>query len=839
MNAPTPRGGGTLLHLIRELARAEPLRPALREGALEVTFGQLWERTGRLGSFMVDRRLAKGDVVVVALPRSIDLFVASFAVFRAGGVALALDLNTPTPRNRRFVELAAARWSIVHGADVPECVDGTTAIDVNDAALPGVVPGELGVCGDDDALLIFTSGSSGLPKGVCFSHRALVERSGAELAASGFRREDLYLFRASPAFIAFPVALAILAGGVRLELATEEDGHDPSRLLDLIGRAQVTVSGFPPRLLESLLDQPDAATKLASLRSIRSAGEPLPKDLAERCRSILPRCRLSDGYGTTETGGVVTLAEVSEGARTKGEQAGAPLPNVRLRLVDEAGKSSTEGEVWVAAPTLASGYLGGEGNDDRRFVEEDESSGLKAKWFRTGDLGRLTPDGRLLVLGRLDLQLNVDGVRIDPVEIEEAFRLHESVEDAAVWSHRDSTGRSRLVAYILDRGTPVSGAMLRSFLGQSLPPNLIPTRFIRLQALPMTPSGKVDRKALPAPEQIESAPRTPRNEVESNLLRLFREVLEVPEMGVGDDFFEWGGDSLSAFDLMERVFETTGVRLSGAVLLRAPTVEELAREVAGGPEGQVSSVWLRRAGDLPPLVCLPGLAADPMWMFPLMAALDPAQPLLGLSFVGLKPPITIPEAVSRGVEELRASQPLGPYFLLGHSLGGVLAFEMARELKSSGEAVAFVGLLDTYVPGGEARLVDEGTRPRPRLRERGKRELQGLKTGLRRILSSLGILKPGRGGSSPRGFREAVQKHRIAPCDLSVTLFRANERSRHTDLAADWAPLAGGGVTVVDIPGQHLTVLTGGRANPLSARIAEAVESARERSLLSLSRSPA
>jgi thioesterase domain-containing protein/acyl carrier protein len=392
--------------------------------------------------------------------------------------------------------------------------------------------------------------------------------------------------------------------------------------------------------------------------------------------------------------------------------------------------------------------------------------------------------------------------------------------------HPDASGRPRLMAYLVDRGEPATAAALRTFLAASLPAPLIPVRFLRVRALPLTPSGKVDRARLPLPEAVERVAVRPRNQDETRILALFEEVLEVRDFGVTDDFFEWGGDSLKAVALMTRVLEVTGIRLPAAVILNAPTVEALTLQVAQGDPGQVMAVWLRKTGDLEPLVCLPGLAADPLWMLPLMSALDPRQPLLGLSFVGLKPPIDISTASSRGVAELRAAQPRGPYFLLGHSLGGVLAFEMARELAGRGEEVAFVGLLDTRVPGAP--------RPRGFGRSAPARGLWGLtkamlregKARLRGVLVAAGLW-PRAGVPFVPGFRQALERHRIEPCGLAVTLFRARDEANRVDTAGDWAALARGGVDVVDIPGHHFNMLGGAHAEALGALIAAALQRAR------------
>ena len=730
------------------------------------------------------------DVVVVALPRSVETLVACFAVLRAGAIVLPIDLRQPAARNKTLVDSGHSRWALIRGSEPPSCVDHIPWIAV-EAQGPAATPLGVAVQGDDDACLIFTSGSTGEPKGVRLSHRSLVMRSSVEVATYGFTAADVYLFRTSPAFIGLAVGLAILAAGVTTVVVSEEAGERADELARIISAYRVTFAGFSPRLLETLLERPELLSQLASLRAFRSAGEALAPQLAERFHARLAACRLIDGYGTTETSGVIA-------------SSGIPVATVRLRL------AGPEDEIWVSTPMLATGYLNGEPEGEPRFVDEAASDGnAPLRWYRTGDRGRLSPAGHLTVLGRLDLQLNLDGVRAEPKEIEDALRLHEAVADAAVRTHPDSTGRERLVAYVVDRGGAASTAALRTHLSERLPAVLIPSVFVRLPALRLTASGKVDRSSLPDPLGKAPSTATPRNETEALLLSLFRDVLGRTDLSVDDDFFEWGGDSLKAVALMTKIDQALAVRLSAAALLGAPTVASLARLVERGSEGEVATNWLREGGDLPPLICLPGLAGDPMWFFPLIQALDSRQPLLGLSFVGLKPPIAISSASAFAVLALRSVQPRGPYFLLGHSVGGVLAFEMARQLQAEGETVAFIGLIDTFVPGKPY------IQP-PTLAHR-------LKRWLNRMIAAPRSGEPRGQAMFMPGLKVAAQNHRVAPGDLGVTLFRANERSAKSDLPGDWRALARRGVDVVDIPGHHFDLIGGGRAKELSARIAEVV----------------
>lgn len=815
--------GETLHGLLEAVAASEPDRVALLDFESSVTFGDLWSRSGCLAALLLEKGVARGEVVVVALPRSIETVVGCFAILRAGAVFLPIDLRVPTTRNRKLVDAARAKWAVISGSTPPECVDHIKTIQVA-APSSAASPPHIVVQGQDDACLIFTSGTTGGAKGVRLSHAALVSRSGLEQRTFQFTSSDVFLLRSSPAFVVLPVSLTILTAGVTLAVASDDVGDQAEGLVSLMAGLGVTFASFPPRLINALLDQPDLPARLHRLRVVRSAGETLPPEVASRFGATLPLTRLLDGYGTTETLGIIAAADVTGPLASEAGASGlAALEGVTLRVMGSDGQPTTEGEVWVATPMLATGYLGGEPGDDPKFLHTawmDVAPPMR--WYRTGDRGHLSSAGRLRVLGRMDLQLNVDGVRVDPKEIEDALRLHESVADAAVRTYPDATGRSRLVAYLVDRGNPAPAATLRTFVSLSLPRALIPMRFVRIPAIPLTVSGKVDRESLPDPGVSAPSGRAPRDSIEAALLDHFREVLGVSGLGVEDDFFYWGGDSLTAFALMMKIDEAMRVRLSAAVLLTAPTVALLAPVVAHGKAGEVEATWLRREGDLPPLVCLPGLAGDPMWFMPLLHALDPRRPILGLSFVGLKPPMAIAAAADKGVLALTSVQPRGPYLLLGHSLGGVLAFEMARRLQSRSQEVSFVGLIDTFVPGAPRR---NPTSRAHRFRRWRNRLLASGRNRIDALLGRLGVnTRMRRGSMFVPGLKVAAQSHRIAPCDLAVTLFRANERSALNDLPGDWRPLALRGVEVIDIPGHHFDLISGGRARELSARVAEALD---------------
>ena len=629
-----------------------------------------------------------------------------------------------------------------------------------------------------------------------------------------------------PAFVGLPVALTILASGVTLAVASDDVGDQAEGLVSLMTALGVTFAPLAPRLIERLLDQPNLKARLPALRVVRSAGESLPPEVASRFAAALPFTRLVDGYGTTETSGVIASADVTGPMASRADASGSvALPGVTLRVVGPDGQPASEGEVWVATPMLATGYLGGEPGDDPRFIDSAAvGGGAPMRWYRTGDRGRLTSAGRLKVIGRMDLQLNVDGVRADPREIEDALRLHEAVADAAVRTYPDATGRSRLVAYVVDRGVPATAtaATLRTFVSLSLPRTLIPMRFVRIPAIPLTVSGKVDRESLPDPGLSAPSGRPPRDALEVSLLGLFREVLGVPALGVDDDFFDWGGDSLQAVALDDE--DRRGD--ARAPLGRGPA--ERADRGLARSRGRARKRTRNRARLVTPrrrpaparLSSRPRRRPDVVHASP--PALDSRRPVLGLSFVGLKPPMAIAAAADKGVEELMSVQPRGPYLLLGHSLGGVLAFEMARSLRNRSQEVSFVGLIDTFVPGAPRR---NPTSRAHRFRRWRNRMFASMRNRLGPLMKRLGTgaLAPRRSMFIP-GLKLAAQSHRVAPCDLAVTLFRANERSALNDLPGDWRRLALRGVEVIDIPGHHFDLISGGRARQLSARVAEALD---------------
>ncbi|HSF40732.1 MAG TPA: amino acid adenylation domain-containing protein, partial [Thermoanaerobaculia bacterium] len=555
--------GVSVVQLFAERAAREPEAVALVHGERRMTCGELRTRAGRLAWRL--RRLGVGPetVVAVAAERSVERVVAILGVLEAGGAYLPLDPAHPRERIAFLLEDSGARVLIdAAGEEVEE----------EEPELPAVGP-------DDLAYVIYTSGSTGRPKGVMAAHRGLVN-----LALAQIRRFDLgpgrrVLQLASPGFDASVSEIfTALLSGAALHLADRDELLPGPGLARLIAEQGITTVTFTPSTLAAL----EAAVpeeRLPSIETLIVAGEACPPALAARWSSGR---RLINAYGPTEAT-VCASADLSG----RGDTLGRPIANVRLYVLDSGLRPlpvGAPGEIVIGGAGVTRGYLGRPDGTAERFVPDAFAALPGARAYRTGDLGRFRADGRLEFLGRADQQVKVRGIRVEPGEVEAALARHPQVREAVVVAREDVPGDLRLVAYVVPAGEEAPAASdLRGFLAERLPEALVPSAFLVLPALPLTPHGKVDRQALPSPEPNRTegdrpfvAPRSP---AEESLAALWAELLGVPGVGVHDDFFALGGHSLAAARLVGRIRTSLGVELPVRSVFAHPTLEALAGEV--------------------------------------------------------------------------------------------------------------------------------------------------------------------------------------------------------------------------------------------------------------------
>ncbi|MCE9671193.1 amino acid adenylation domain-containing protein [Myxococcus stipitatus] len=612
-DVPYPREAG--LHALFEArARRQPDAVALVSGDLVVTYGALERRANQLAWYLLSRGVRVGDRVALCLRRSVDMVVAVLGVLKVGAAYVPLDVAAPCERLAYLLEDTATTLVLAHeGSDAQLPASGPPVILLDQEAeairrTPEVAP-QVAVSGLHLAYVMYTSGSTGRPKGVCVPHRA-VSRLVMGTRFARFGPDEVFLQLAPLSFDASTFELwGCLLHGARLVVAPAHalSLEELGALLDAHG---VTTLWLTSALFEQMVAaQPEP---LARVRQVLAGGDVLHPD---RVREHVRRAgRLVNGYGPTE-GTTFSCCEVfthEDGVGTS-VPIGGPIANTRVYLLDARLRPvpiGVPGELFIAGDGLAWGYLRQPALTAESFVPDPFSGARGARMYRSGDLARWMPDGRLQFLGRRDSQVKVRGYRIEPGEVEVQLARHAAVREVAVVARDDMPVGKALVAYVVPSPeVSTRPAALRSFLRERLPEYMVPSAYVVLPALPLTPNGKLDRAALPRPDlsresSLATADLSTRTPLEERLCALVAEVLELPRVEPHDDFFVLGGHSLLATKLMSRVRGVLGVELPLRVLFEGATVAELARRIEAAPRGLPSS--------MPPLVRLPPGATAPL-----------------------------------------------------------------------------------------------------------------------------------------------------------------------------------------------------------------------------------
>jgi amino acid adenylation domain-containing protein/thioester reductase-like protein len=585
---PHPGQEHTLVDLFDQAVEKHPDATAVRFGAAASTYRELDIRANRLARKLVALGVGPETLVAVALPRSFDLVVALLATVKAGGGYLPVDPTYPAERIAYLFADAepvcvVAEAGMSLPATVPTVeIDG---IDLSDSDGSRVTEADRSapLRADNIAYVIYTSGSTGRPKGVPIPHRNVVELFANTQSLFGFDQRDVWTMFHSYAFdfSVWELWGPLLHGGT-LVIVDYFTSRSPAQFLELLRTERVTVLNQTPSAFGQLSEADrTAAADLPplSLRYIVFGGEPLEfRRLDEwHDRHGVSAAKLVNMYGTTET--TVHATHRLIGA-AEGNGIGGALPGLQIVLLDDRLHPvpvGVRGEIYIAGAQLARGYLGRAGLTAGRFVANPFATD-GTRLYRTGDLARLNSDGDLVYLGRADNQVKVRGFRIELGEIETALLALESVQHAAVIVREDSPGDQRIVAYLVG---PSDVAAVHTEVARVLPAHMVPAAFVVIDAIPLTTHGKLDRAALPAPT-VGTAPfRTPTNPIEQAVADAFTEVLDVPGIGLDDDFFALGGNSLLAFTLQRALSQRLGIELTMATLFDASTVRGLAARITG------------------------------------------------------------------------------------------------------------------------------------------------------------------------------------------------------------------------------------------------------------------
>ncbi|RFU88304.1 non-ribosomal peptide synthetase [Streptomyces triticagri] len=709
---------GTVVEAFARQAAATPDAVALVHGTGPSTtsYAELDADSDRLAQYLVAVcGVRRGDRVALCLERGPLTVTTLLAVAKAGAVYLPLDPAYPEERMATMLQDSGARLLLTeHGPHAsrpaPEFTGVRTVVldepgtAATLAAQPPVTP-DVPVTPDDLLYVIYTSGSTGRPKGVAVPHRAAL-RLAHGLGHLGVGGADTYLYFAAVAFDAstFEILTPLLHGA---RLAIAPPGHpDPAAFGAFLSAAGVTVAFLTTQFVNVLVDT--APQALGSLRLLLTGGEAHSVDHIARLRAALPTLTLVNVYGPTEDTTFALSHTVTELAPTASNvPIGRPVGGTRAYVLDTALRPlprGVVGELYLAGPGLAQGYLGRPGLSAGCFVA-DPYGPAGTRMYRTGDLVRWNADGRIEYVARADQQVKIRGYRIELGEIEQALAAHPSVARAAVLAPATTRGRELAAYAVPSAGTAPTAAELRTHLARRLPDYMIPTAYAFLDALPLTVNGKLDTAALPAPAETGRAAgelRAPRDRAERALCAAIRTVLELDRVGLDDNFFALGGDSLKAIRLVNAA-AAEGLSIGLGSVFEHRTVEALAASGGSATEGLdmlAPLLPIRAGGTLPPLFCVHGGLGFSIPFAALAEHLPPERPVFGLQAPGIAEPGPLPtdlaEVADDYVRRIRAVQPHGPYHLLGWSYGGVVAHEMAVRLQESGERVAFLANLDAY-----------------------------------------------------------------------------------------------------------------------------------------------
>ncbi|KAG0201790.1 hypothetical protein BGX28_005476, partial [Mortierella sp. GBA30] len=821
-----------LHHLFEQQVERTPDSVAVVHEDQFLTYAEMNTRANCLAHQLIQFGVCPDNLVAICVQRSPALVIGILAIMKAGGAYVPLDPSHASDRLRDILRdtapvcvMADSTGRHAIGESSLSCLTVMDPSIVSAHSMSNPLVPALTSC--HLAYVIFTSGTTGKPKGVMVEHRGVVN-----LIMS--RQEYLHVETSSRATQFFSVAFdgsvceifGTLCFGGSLHLLRNDTRLDRHQLWNYLDQHLITHSILPPVVLQDCED----LSPLSAMSRLIFAGESLSMKLARKVLELALNGKVVNEYGPTETTVAATSWMYSGDSQHDIAPIGRPLTNRTIYLLDMYGNPTplgAVGELYIGGVGVARGYLNRPDLTAERFLPDPFCGKTGNQMYRTGDLAKYLPDGNLVYLGRLDHQVKIRGFRIELGEIEARLMEHTLVSESVVIA-LGAKSNKRLIAYVVIRYGPriESGVheaqlfsagqlatILRSHLSTRLPEYMIPVAFVRMDAFPLTPNGKLDRNALPAPENHAFAVQSyeePRGEIESILSNIWIELLKIGRVGRNDSFFAVGGHSLMAVTMIGRIRAMLGFDISLRTLMEAPTIAELAlRLVATGIRHEESYdvlLPIKPKGSRSPLFCIhPGLGLS--WCYTgLSTHLDPDQPLYGLQAHGFigdgNMASTLDEMVRDYIGQICRIQPHGPYYLLGYSFGGLVAHTMASYLEKLGEHVALVALMDTHVDcysrEGRESFQDDSEEFDVVARLLGKREHFFAPELINPFLDRMNLVME----NNRRLFRLGV------PCVISADLvvFRATVLQKGYEKLMspdDWKPYVLGDIEVHDIESEH------------------------------------
>lgn len=802
--------------------------PAVIDGDTTLTYAQVADRAAAVRAALIadDDRSAP---VAVLYGHRCDAVAAVLGVIASGRPLLVLDYRTPAPRLAQLCERVGASV-VLADSDLTDLAASLGRRVISAADLTPASRDTLFAEGPDavdpsaPAVLAFTSGSTGTPKVVLNNGHLLVSDAWRNSFATGCYGPDDVIAHTLP--MAFHAGLMVTVAGLMVGSTMrlfDTRVRGIAGLAPWIESVGATVMHTSPAILRAFVGTRPTPEQLRSLTSVTIAGEPAHGRDVELLRPLLPpTCVLRNRYGSSETGLIAEYAIDADHPPLTGPlPVGLPVGETELHCVADDGTPVAEGESGIVVVTrdhTASGYRDNPEATAAAFSVEPDGRHT----YRTSDIGRLD-DGRLTLMGRRDHSVKIRGYMVEPAEVDAAlFALPDVVEALTVGVRHENGDRYRLVSYVVSRADRPAAAPIRSVLRERLPGHLVPEAIVLLEALPRTERGKLDRAALPAPPPIDLG-EEPLSEWERLVAQVWARALGLEQVGRNADFFTLGGDSLAAEELTAMIVSDLGVdasQVNSSMLTQAPTVAEYAARLHRRPDRRNQILCrLREGGDRPPLFLVAGGGGLGVGFVPVVRHLPEDLPVYSFHSHGLDRPAipdwSIPAAARRNIRMMRQIQPQGPYHLGGHSFGGLVALEMAQQLRAAGDEVAILMVLDSFPPN--PALI-------PPLRADDS-------SFYRRCRDLVGVLAAGIVPSS--GHKQFGRFHaqswylsmryRTTPYPGRTLVVVADSGDKAVRSA--WAPHLSGEWTQVTTPGNHLSMMRDPNAAVVAQRILAALPS--------------
>jgi amino acid adenylation domain-containing protein len=833
---------------------------ALKSKEEHITYRELGARSNQLARYLQSLGIGADTPVGLYLERSCQMVVGLLGVLKAGGVCLPLDPTYPADRLSFMLSETQAPIIVTTKALEPElpqhnarviCLDADTELRSTPRDMVAVST----VSADNLAYIIYTSGSTGRPKGVQITHGNLVNST---LARSTYYKDPVESFLLLPSF-AFDSSLAgifwTLGTGGTLVLPQDEQRCDLNGLVELMVGHHVSHVLCVPALYRQLLEEA-SLEKASWLRVAIVAGEECPRELVKSHYRLLPQTALFNEYGPTEGSVWSSVYRCEPESRSSRVSIGRPIANAQIYILDTQLAPvpvGISGELHIAGAGVARGYLNQPDLSGQRFVPNPFGESSGGHLYKTGDLARYLPDGNIEYLGRVDQQVKIRGFRIELDEVEATLRACAGVRAAIVSVGRDARSEKRLVAHVVpETGRDLTATALREHLKRKLPEYMVPAAFVFLEGLPVTSNGKVDRQALTMPEEdgVTTAEFVaPRNDLETQLAKIWQEILGVTKISIRDSVFDMGAHSLIIASLLARIEREFGRRMSFASIFEAPTIEQFASLLRKSRDSSRSTevIPLRPTGSKPPFF---GIRSGLLWR-PLSEHLPAEQPVLCVDFdpsilSRIQEPYSLKELAGHLVQAIREHCPAGPYHLGGFCDNALLAYETATQLLNQGQEVALLAIVDarnhTYFrknSNGVPRkaLWDRVGSQVQNLLELPKSEIvpharQLLEEGWQRASRPVRELFLGarahRNGVLPKNLDEvlslAQERYKPKPYFGRVVLLRADTKS--DEALSGWRDLVKGPLAAYDIPGTHFGIFFEPHVQHLARRLAASMNDA-------------